>query len=80
MLQKHINSKQKILKYKKYPLCLGKILGDFSASNMKKTGLNRCVFDFAVDYRAFDTGNIVNIQKYLMKKHDIKSCLELLKK
>ena len=47
---------------------------------MKKTGLNRCVFDISVYYRAFDTSNIVNIQKYLIKKHDIKSCLELLKK
>ena len=25
---------------KKYPLCLGNISGDFSANNMKKTGLN----------------------------------------
>ena len=49
------------------------ILGDFSANNMtKKTGLNRCVHDFSVDYRAFDTSNIINIHKYLMKKHDIK--------
>ena len=27
---------------------------------------------FYVDYRGFDTSNIVDIHKYLMKKHDIK--------
>ena len=26
----------------------------------------------SVDYRTFDTSNIINIHKYLMKKHDIK--------
>ena len=53
MLQIYINSKQKILKLKKYPLCLGNISGDFSANNMKKTGLNQCVYNFSVDYRVF---------------------------
>ena len=38
----------------------------------KKTGLNGCVYDFSLDYRAFDTINIIDIHKYLMKKHDIK--------
>ena len=53
-------------------MCLGNISGDFSANNMKKTGLNGCVYDFSVDYRAFDTSNIIDIHKYLMKKHDTK--------
>ena len=57
---------------KKYPFCLGNISGDFSANNMKKTGLNGSVYDFPVDYRTFDASNIVDIHKYLMKKHDIK--------
>ena len=39
---------------------------------MKKTGLNGCAYDFSLDYRAFDTSNIIDIKKYLMKKHDIK--------
>ena len=30
-----------------------------------------CV-QLSVDYRAFDTSNIIDIHKYLMKKHDIK--------
>ena len=38
----------------------------------KKPGLNGCVFDFSVDYIAFDTSNVIDIHKYLMKKHDTK--------
>ena len=51
----------------------------FSANNMTRIGLNGCVYDFSVDYRAFDTSNIIDFHKYLMKKHDMKWCLELLK-
>ena len=51
---------------------LKNISGDFLADNMKKTGLNGCMCDFSVDYRAFDTSNIIDIHKYLMKKHAIK--------
>ena len=47
---------------------------------MTKKGLNEYVYNFSVDYNIIDTSNIINIHKYLMKKHDIKSCLELLKK
>ena len=58
----------------KYPLCLGNISEDFSANNMKKTGLNGRVFffgcgDFSVDYKTFDTSNIIDIYKYLRKNH-----------
>ena len=70
MLQKYISSKQKILKFKEYPLCLGNISGDFSANKMKTTRLNGCVYNFS-DYRAFDTSNIIDINKYLMKKHNV---------
>ena len=38
MLQKYVNSKQKILKLKKYLLYLGNISVDFSANNIEKTG------------------------------------------
>ena len=57
---------------KTYPLCLGNISGDFSANKMEKTGLNGCVYDFSVGYRAFDTRNIIDIHKYLMRKHNVK--------
>ena len=76
--------KAKDSEIKVYPLCLGNISGD-STNNMKKTkqsktttttkktGLNECVCDVAAaDYRAFDNSNIINIYKYLMKKHYIK--------
>ena len=39
---------------------------------MEKTGSNGCVYNFPVDYKAFDTSNIIDIHKYLMKKDDIK--------
>ena len=39
---------------------------------MKKTGLNGYIYDFSVDYNTIDTSNIIDIHKYLMKKHDIK--------
>ena len=35
---------------------------------MKKTGLNGYVYDFSVTYRVFDTSNIIDIHKYLIKK------------
>ena len=58
---------------KKYPLCLGNILKDFTSNNMKKkTGLNGNVYEFSVDYNIIDTSNIINIHRYLMKKHDTK--------
>ena len=63
-----------------YPLCLGKISKDFSTDNMKKTGLKGYVYDFSVDYNAIAVADILYIHKYLMKKHDIKQCLSLLKK
>ena len=28
------------------------------------------MYDFSVDYRTFDTSNVIDIQKDLMKKHD----------
>ena len=67
--------KAKDSEIKKYYFCLGNVSGDFPANNKKKTGLNEVVYDFSVDYRVFDTSNITNIHKYLMKKSDIKYCL-----
>ena len=57
---------------KKYLLCLGNISKDFTAINMRKKnpGWNGYIYDFFVDYNIFDTSSIINIQKYLMKKHD----------
>ena len=72
MLQKYINSKRSILKWKKLPLFFGNISGDFSANSMKKARLNGCLYDFSVDYKAFHISHITNIYKYLIKKYDMK--------
>ena len=41
----------------------------------QKPGFNGYVYNFSVD-----VNDIINIKKYLMEKHDIKWCLDLLKK
>ena len=69
---KIISVQKKDSEIKKHPLCLGNISGDFSANNMIKTGLNGCVYNFSVDYCTFDTSDIIDIHKYLTKKHNIK--------
>ena len=55
-----------------YPLCLRNISKDFSVDNMKKTGLKGYIYDFSVDYNAIAVADILDIHKYLMKKHGIK--------
>ena len=52
-------------------LCLGNVSKSFSVSNMEKTGLYWTVYEFSVDYGAISVDNILNIQKYLAKKHNI---------
>ena len=60
--------KTKDSEFKRHPLCLGNISKFFSVNNMKKTGLNSHVYKFSVNYNIIDTSNIIDIQKYLMKK------------
>ena len=55
-----------------YPLCYGNNSTDFSVDNMKKTGLNGYIYDFSVYYDAIAVDDILDINKYLMKNHDIK--------
>ena len=38
---------------------------------MKKTGLNRYVYDFSVDYDAIAVADVLDIHKYLMEKNKI---------
>ena len=42
-----------------------------SLDNMKNTGLNGCVYDFNVGYDAIGVCDLLDIQKYLMKKNEI---------
>ena len=51
------------------PLCLGNISKDFSVDDMKKIGLNGCVYDFSADYDTTAVDDILDIHKYLMKKN-----------
>ena len=52
-------------------LCLGNISIDFSVDNMKKAGVNGYIYDFSVAYDTVAVNDILDIHKYLMKKHDI---------
>ena len=54
-----------------YSLCLGNISKDWSQDNTKKTGFNGYVYDFSTDYNAIAVSDILDIQKYLMKKNKI---------
>ena len=47
------------------PLCLGNISNDWS---IEKAGFTGYVYDFSVDYDAIAVDDILDIQKYLMKK------------
>ena len=39
---------------------------------MESTGLNGYVYDFSVDYDAIAVNDILDIHKYLIKRHDMK--------
>ena len=50
------------------PLCLGNISNNFSVDNMKKTGLYGYIYGFSVGYDARTADDILDIEKYLMKR------------
>ena len=54
-----------------YSLCLGNISKDWSQDNMKITGFNGYIYDFSTDYNAIAVSDILDIQKYLMKKNGV---------
>ena len=51
--------------------CLGNISDDWTTANAEKTGFLGEIYDFAVDYTSTNIGDIYNIHRYLMKKHNI---------
>ena len=53
---------------------------NFSVDNIKKAEFYVYFYDFSVDYDAIAVDNILDIQKYLMKKHSIKQFLDISKK
>ena len=58
MVQKCAKLKQKDFEIVASPLCLGNISRDWSADNMKKTGLNGYVYGFNVNYNNFCDGDL----------------------
>ena len=72
-----VNGKQELkVKAKNYQivkeiLCLGNISDDWTAANAKKMGLWGEIHDFVVDYTSTNIGDIYNVHRYLMKKHNI---------
>ena len=68
MVQKLLNLKQTIVAT---PLCLENISKEFSVDNMERTGLYGYFYIFSADYDAIAVNNILDIDKYLMKKNGI---------
>ena len=67
-----IKFKAKLSKIKPTSLWLGNVSKEFSADNMKKTGFYGYVYDFSIGYDTIAVDDILDIHKYLMKKHDKK--------
>ena len=51
-------------------LCLGNNSKDLTIDNIKKTGLNRYIYDFSAAY-VIPVDDILDIHKYLMKKNNM---------
>ena len=51
-------------------LCLGNNSKDLTVDNIKKTGLNRYIYDFSAAY-VIPVDDILDIHKYLMKKNNM---------
>ena len=52
--------------------CLGSICNEFNALESTEPYLNGNVYDFSVDYNFVDKSGILNINKYLMTKNNLK--------
>ena len=53
-------------------ICLRIISNRFSATESGEVSLNGNLYGFSVDYNSIDKADILNIQKYLMKKSNTK--------
>ena len=52
-------------------MSLGNISNVFTINNVKKTGLKGVEKFVSVDFNPIDTNNILDIQRFFMKEHDI---------
>ena len=57
---------------KKYIIYIYIYIYIYNLAFRAKTGLNGCGYNFSVVYSVFDTSNAIDIQKYFIKKQDIK--------
>ena len=62
--------KAKDSQIKAVPLRLDNVSKDISDDNMKR--LDICRYEFSIDYDSIDVADILDIHKFLMKKHDIR--------
>ena len=44
---------------------------DWTAANAQKMGFWGEIYDFAIDYTSTNIGDIYDVHRYLMKKHNI---------
>ena len=58
--------------------CLRSISEKFEKVESSELSFKLNVYDFSVNYDAFDESDILCIHKYLMVKNKIKKCLDLL--
>ena len=49
-------------------MCLGNVSKGFTINNMEKNTIKKSRIFFSVDFNLFDTNNILDIHKYLMKR------------
>ena len=66
-----IKFKAKFSEILSYSLCLENISKDWSQANIKKNRFNGYIYNFSTDYNAITVDDILDIDKYLMKKNEI---------
>ena len=49
-------------------MCLSNIWKDFTVDNMNKDGLSGYAYDFSIDYNTIEVSDIIDNDKYLLKK------------
>ena len=50
-----------------------KLSDDWTTANAEKTGFWGEIYDFAVDYTKTSIGDICNVHRYLMKRHEFRN-------
>ena len=56
-------------------LCLSNISKDFTVYNRNKDGLSGYAYDFSIDYNTIEVSDIIDNDKYLLKKNNPKQYL-----